>query len=177
VDGSVRPGRRAIYVPIYENPGREEELLHLAVEQDEINRVRREVRQTMWQYVSLCRDQQGLLESRTRLNDLRNDLLAGNPRDRKGAQIVSAWRETVNMLKVAELVIAAALQRRESRGSHWRRDYDFTDPALAGCHYVFQPMGNMDKEVFSSKTASNRVTTPIVLGQQKEVMSHASCNG
>src|SRR5579885_173101 len=66
VDGSVRPGRRAIYVPIYENPGREEELLHLAVEQDEINRVRREVRQTMWQYVSLCRDQQGLIESQAR---------------------------------------------------------------------------------------------------------------
>jgi succinate dehydrogenase/fumarate reductase flavoprotein subunit len=92
-------------------------------------------------------------------------------------QIVSTWRETVNMLKVAELVIAAALQRRESRGSHWRRDYDFTDPTLAGCHYVFQPMGNMDKEVFPSKAASNRVTTPLVLGQQKEVMSHASCNG
>jgi L-aspartate oxidase len=176
VDGSVRPGRTAIHVPVYENPGREEELLHLAVEQDEINRVRREVRQTMWQYVSLCRDQQGLLESQTRLNDLRNDLLAGNPGEQKGAQIVPAWRETVNMLKVAELVIAAALQRRESRGSHWRRDYDFTDPTLAGCHYVFQPMGNMDDEVFSSRAASNRATTPVVLSQQEEVMSHASYN-
>ncbi|HZT99131.1 MAG TPA: L-aspartate oxidase, partial [Ktedonobacteraceae bacterium] len=44
VDGSVRSARTAIHVPIYENPGREEELVHLAVEQDEINRMRREVR-------------------------------------------------------------------------------------------------------------------------------------
>ena len=36
--------------------------------------------------------------------------------------IAAEWLETVNMLKVAELVIAAALQRRESRGSHWRLD-------------------------------------------------------
>src|SRR5947209_13523036 len=67
VDGSVRPGRTAIHVPVYENPGREEELLHLAIEQDEINRARREIRQVMWQYVSLSRDEAGLLEARARL--------------------------------------------------------------------------------------------------------------
>ena len=175
VNGSVRPSRTAIPVAAYDDPEQEEGLLHLAIEQDEINRARREVRQTMWQCVSLCRDQQGLLESQARLSSLRNDLLTGNPGAHKGAYIIPAWRETVNMLKVAELVIAAALQRRESRGSHWRRDYDFTNPTLAGCHYVFQPMRNMDKEVLPAKAALNRVTTPLVLGQQ-EVMSHASCN-
>jgi succinate dehydrogenase/fumarate reductase flavoprotein subunit len=44
------------------------------------------------------------------------------------------------MFKVAELVIAAALHRRESRGSHWRGDHATLDPALTGCHYVLQPL-------------------------------------
>lgn len=41
------------------------------------------------------------------------------------------------MLLVAQLVIAAALQRRESRGSHWRLDYESLDEALTGFHYAF----------------------------------------
>ena len=44
------------------------------------------------------------------------------------------------MLKVAELVIAAALQRRESRGSHWRLDYPVPNEMLTGHHYAFQPV-------------------------------------
>ena len=44
------------------------------------------------------------------------------------------------MLKVAELVIAAALQRRESRGSHSRLDYPVLNEMLTGRHYVFQPV-------------------------------------
>ena len=54
--------------------------------------------------------------------------------------LAAAWLETINMLKAAELVIAAALQRRESRGSHWRLDYNTPDETLANRHYVFQPM-------------------------------------
>jgi succinate dehydrogenase/fumarate reductase flavoprotein subunit len=45
------------------------------------------------------------------------------------------------MLLVAELVIAAALKRRESRGSHWRADYQSMDANLAGQHNVFQRAG------------------------------------
>ncbi|HXZ04307.1 MAG TPA: FAD-binding protein, partial [Ktedonobacteraceae bacterium] len=50
------------------------------------------------------------------------------------------WQETVNMLKVAQLVVAAALQRGESRGSHSRLDYPALDETLTGRHYVFQPL-------------------------------------
>ncbi len=38
-----------------------------------------------------------------------------------------SYAETMNMLQVAELVIVAALERRESRGSHWRLDYQTSD--------------------------------------------------
>jgi len=46
------------------------------------------------------------------------------------------WMETGNMLEVAELIIAAALQRHESRGSHWRLDYPQLDERLSYSHCV-----------------------------------------
>lgn len=100
--------------------------------------IQQELRQVMWQYVSLCRDQEGLLEARRRVSELRNALDAGVLMDEFA--MTPRLMETVNMLQVAELVIAAALQRRESRGSHWRSDYETTDEVLAGRHYVFQPI-------------------------------------
>ena len=51
--------------------------------------------------------------------------------------------ETLNMLLIAELVIAAALERRESRGSHWRLDYQFLDENQARRHFAFRPL-NID---------------------------------
>lgn len=99
--------------------------------------VRRELRQIMWQHVSLRRDRDGLLEARRRVRALRHSLLAAShASEHRG--IERQWIETFNMLQVAELVIAAALERRESRGSHWRLDYQFLDKALAGRHYAFQ---------------------------------------
>ncbi len=97
--------------------------------------IRSELRQIMWQYVSLCREQDGLLVARRKVEELRSLVLRlGNERQLSSMQAA----ETANMLQVAELVIAAALERRESRGSHWRLDYQLTDQRLAGHHYAFQ---------------------------------------
>jgi succinate dehydrogenase/fumarate reductase flavoprotein subunit len=89
----------------------------------------------MWQYVSLCRDHDGLLEARRKIQALKQSLPAANI----VLEAVSPRMiETTNMLLVAELVIAAALERCESRGSHWRLDYQSPVASLAGHHYVFQ---------------------------------------
>jgi L-aspartate oxidase len=89
----------------------------------------------MWQYVSLCRDYDGLLEARRKIQALKQSLPAANI---MLESVSPRMVETVNMLLVAELVIAAALERRESRGSHWRLDYQSPVADLAGHHYVFQ---------------------------------------
>jgi hypothetical protein len=91
----------------------------------------------MWKYVSLQRSRQGLLEATQQIHDLRASILAHNSTYENN---VVEWQETVNMLKVAELVIAAAQQRRESRGSHSRLDYPASNEMLAGRHYVFHPV-------------------------------------
>jgi L-aspartate oxidase len=102
---------------------------------DITHQVQRELRQIMWQYVSLCRNRDGLLKAQRKLEDLRSVMLSA---DMVGHTDVQHQVEIMNMLQVAKLVIEAALQRRESRGSHWRSDYETPDEALASRYYIFQ---------------------------------------
>jgi L-aspartate oxidase len=99
-----------------------------------ISDIRRDVRSIMWQYVSLCRDQEGLLTARRSI--LRQRALLSNLEKREPLAVAQRI-EIGNMLKVAEIVIAAALQRLESRGSHWRSDFEALDASLEGHHYAF----------------------------------------
>jgi L-aspartate oxidase len=136
----VPSSRRPISIPVYDDPSSEEALLRVELDQESMLQTRRKLRQIMWQYVSLCRDQQGLYEARSQLHELRSTILAKAVAKPDNQTETVEWLETVNMLKVAELVIAAALQRHESRGSHWRLDYNTPNETLTGSHYVFHPM-------------------------------------
>ncbi len=68
--------RQAYSIPVYDDLSREEALLSISPERESILRMRREIRQVMWKYVSLQRDQQGLLEATRQLNNLRTSILA-----------------------------------------------------------------------------------------------------
>ncbi len=103
-----------------------------------LRQTQRELREIMWRYVSLCRDEEGLLVAKNKLETLWHSLPATSVMEHDGGQVMAGWIEMENMLQVAELMIAAALQRRESRGSHWRSDYDAPEEALATYQYVFQ---------------------------------------
>jgi L-aspartate oxidase len=129
--------RRVLAVPVYDDLSREESLLSVGPDRESILQMRGEIRQVMWKYVSLRRDRQGLLEATRQLHHLHTSILTNGSTHQNN---VVEWLETVNMLKVAELVVAAALQRRESRGSHWRLDYPAQNEMLTGRHYAFQPV-------------------------------------
>ena len=129
--------RQAFSIPVYDSFSGDESLLSINPDHESILYMRREIRQIMWKYVSLQRDQQGLLEATRQLHNLRTSMLDTGSTNRNN---IIEWLETVNMLKVAELVIAAALQRRESRGSHSRLDYPGLNEQLTGVHYAFQPV-------------------------------------
>lgn len=135
---AISPGRTALAVSFPVNPDYDAELLRTQPDEQRIGQVRNEVRRLMWRYASLRRDESGLLEARGLLETMRSDLLRADPAPNPPPAARIAWRETVNMLKVADLVIAAALQRRESRGSHWRDDYPQAVEQLAGTHHVFR---------------------------------------
>jgi len=122
-----------------------------------LTQINREIRGIMWQYVSLCRDEQGLLEARRRVQALKQSLPASVSTGNEDPAYLTRWAETSNMLLMAELVIIAALQRRESRGSHWRSDYNRLDESLTGFHYAY----------------INAIPEPIFNIPQQEVLSHA----
>jgi L-aspartate oxidase len=96
----------------------------------------------MWEHVSLYRDEQGLQQAALALKRLIEEAAA--PASNGSASIADdkpldasapfAGYETGNMVQIAQLIITAARQRRESRGSHFRNDYPSMDPALAGRH-------------------------------------------
>ena len=129
--------RQALTVPVYDDLSREDALLSVMPDHESILQMRHEIRKIMWKYVSLQRNRQGLLDAMQQLHNLRASMLIHSSTHQNNA---IEWQETVNMLKVAELVIAAALRRRESRGSHSRLDYPASNEVLAGRHYVFQPV-------------------------------------
>lgn len=98
-----------------------------------IRDIQSELRRLMWHHVSLVRERDGLFAAQRNLDDLRRQLTA--IKIDEPASLIS-WQETSNMLHVAAMVIAAALQRCESRGSHWRADYPALDETLHGHHYI-----------------------------------------
>ena len=106
-------------------------------DEESIAWIRREVRQLMWQYVSLRRDRAGLLEARRRIRELCLHIPTLEIALAQPCRVQPKLIETINMLQSAQLVIAAALQRCESRGSHWRSDYAELDQHLNATHYVF----------------------------------------
>jgi len=74
------------------------------------------VRRLMWEKVGLVRDEASLSAAVAELTSL----AAAHPK---------ASGEARNLLGVARLVAEAALERRESRGGHYRSDFPASDPA------------------------------------------------
>lgn len=136
--------RRAVTLALSDDLAADADLLRVQPPEERILEARRLVRQVMWQYVSLRRDEAGLLEARRQLHALCQDLLRSEPLLSVPSTTRVAWRETVSMFKAAHLVITAALQRRESRGSHWRSDYPQQDERLAHTQYVLAPVWTQD---------------------------------
>ncbi len=82
--------------------------------------VRESLRKTMQYQVGVIRDQEGLSKALSEiavLGERAKKVIVGTPQE-----LVSAVRLR-NMLLVAEMVCRAALERNESRGSHYRSDF------------------------------------------------------
>src|SRR6185295_19111269 len=97
-----------------------------AHDDDELNLVdlRNSLGAEMWRDVGIRRDRAGLESAERQVEFWKRYVASREFADPPG------W-ELQNMLLVARLMIAAALARHESRGTHFRLDYPQSDPAQA----------------------------------------------
>ncbi len=83
------------------------------------------IKDVMWNDVGIIRDEENLLRAQREIEHLRQE--AESLSAENIAELQSCL-EIRDMLKVAEVIILAALERKESRGAHYRSDYPQMDP-------------------------------------------------
>jgi L-aspartate oxidase len=88
------------------------------VPEQELKMLRAELRKAMWNHVGITRNEKGLNQMLTMLKQLEKRIAALNEKT-VNVQIL----ELKNMLLVCNLITKAALEREESRGTHYREDY------------------------------------------------------
>jgi succinate dehydrogenase / fumarate reductase flavoprotein subunit len=97
--------------------------------EESVNDIRRDLRQTMQQYVGVYRNADGLEHAYHTFLELRERLSDAGIHDYSNAWNAEliALLETENLLLLATLTTYAARMRTESRGSHYREDYPQRD--------------------------------------------------
>ena len=98
-----------------------------------------ELQQVMQDKAGIARTEAHLLEAREDVRRLRGAL--GSCSVDGGRAFNPGWHTWIDlhaMLTVAEAVVLAALERRESRGAHTRIDYPDADPALGRVNLVLR---------------------------------------
>ncbi len=111
----------------------------------------------MWDRAGLVRDADGLGEALAEIDRIEAALdvvgVAGDP------SLNTAWQDWLNLKNqalAARLIGRSALERRESRGAHWRRD--FPAPAAAP-HYTVRVRRAADgPQVWREPVVFSRVT-------------------
>jgi len=86
--------------------------------------IKRRLHDTMWENVAIIREEKSLKSALSTIRSLQRELQRIDVPE--GGRFNKYFQEAVeveNMLKTASLVTRSALIRRESRGSHFRKDY------------------------------------------------------
>ena len=117
-----REGPRPLEVPPISAPGRQDGHARIDVAD-----VRESLRSLLWRRMGITRNAEGLAEAAERVDRWSRYILPLEFTDPAG------WT-LQNMLLAARLMIAAATERRESRGVHYRRDFPAPDPAFQDRH-------------------------------------------
>ncbi len=88
-----------------------------------INHNWEEIRRVMWNYVGIVRSEKRLKLAKEKLDFISNEI----ENHYKNYFVTSNMVELRNISFVAQMIVAAAKMRKESRGLHYMKDYGFID--------------------------------------------------
>ena len=88
---------------------------------DDINKLKQKLQETMWKNVGIFRSEETLKKALKDIENIEKEFGKNDFCSNIGEY------ELRNMLITSKLIILSALQRKESRGSHYRTDYQQTD--------------------------------------------------
>ncbi|NLB17880.1 MAG: FAD-binding protein, partial [Syntrophomonadaceae bacterium] len=108
----------------------QEDQLHVPTGKRLPQQVRMDLRRIMWENVGIIRDEQSLKKAARMVDELNGELGPGDDE--------LQYYQVLNMLTIAQVMIQAALWRKESRGAHFRRDYPATDNIRWAEHLIFR---------------------------------------
>lgn len=100
-------------------PGWNESQARYSSEDGVIQHNRKELRLCMWDYMGIIRTDNHLEQARQRIRQLQRE----TQERYESFQVSHKLIELKNLLQVSELMVACAVQRKESRGLHYTLDY------------------------------------------------------
>jgi fumarate reductase flavoprotein subunit len=126
---------------------------------EDVYGLRDELKTLMWEHAGLVRDAKSLAAAQEGLAALRERAerihVQGTPR------LNAEWQEWLNLeslLTVSDMIVASAMARRESRGSHYRSDFPVADDARYLQNVYVQHDG--DLQVWLEPVAFTRLAPP-----------------
>jgi fumarate reductase (CoM/CoB) subunit A len=109
--------------------------------------LRKKLQQLMWNNVGIFRTGKGLEEAVHEISGMRSEVLKVATRD-KNDTYNKEWIESLelpNMLLTSEMIAKSALMRNESRGAHYRKDFNKADNRNWLVNIHLRKDGNMMK--------------------------------
>jgi len=88
--------------------------------------IQQEVRSIMWNYAGIARAKETLKKGLEETAKLKEKIKTVGVYARDIKELARAVK-AINMIDLAQIVMTAALERRESRGAQWRLDYPYSD--------------------------------------------------
>ena len=106
----------------------------------DINRIRDDLMEVMWDHVGIIRSREGLKQGLAAIGGLREELDASGIGDQDLRFNLSwhDWLNVDNLLTISEVICLAALAREDSRGAHFREDFPDTGDLDSSAYTVVQ---------------------------------------
>jgi succinate dehydrogenase/fumarate reductase flavoprotein subunit len=120
--------------------------------------LRDRMRLSNWEKLGIIREEKGLQEGLNAIRELKDKISqVGIPDSRSYNILWNDWLNMRNLLDVSEIVGISALERKESRGAHYRSDF----PKKNNREYLknfFVKCRNGEPKISERPTAMNRLT-------------------